>query len=226
MTNSEILSLLFSLKDEEYKVFQSALMPTVSQNKIIGVRVPQLKKAALTIYKDGSYKQFLKTLPHKFYEQDNLHAFIINNIEDFDECIKQTESFLPFIDNWATCDGLRPKAFKKQPEKLLSHIYKWLQSEHSYTVRFAVECLMVYYLDEHFDKIFLDIVSKIQSEDYYVNMMLAWYFATALAKQYESTLPYIESKTLPLFVHRKTITKANESFRITKQQKQYLKSLR
>ncbi len=226
MTNDEILKELFSLKDEKYKEFSSSLMPTVNKETVIGVRAPQLRKFAKKLYKEKRYESFLRSLPHHFFEENNLHAFIIAEIKDFEKCVFETERLLPFIDNWATCDGLRPLIFKKESEKLLPYINKWLKSEHTYTIRFGVQCLMNYFLDEKFEEEYLKTVSEIKSEEYYVNMMLAWYFATALAKRYESALPYIEKRVLSPFVHKKTIQKAIESYRLTEEQKAYLKTLR
>lgn len=226
MTNEEILKELFSLKDEKYKEFSSSLMPTVDKETVIGVRMPVIRKLARKLCKEKQYEEFLNSLPHCYYEENNLHAFIIAEIKEFEKCVEETEKFLPFVDNWATCDGLRPLVFKKQNEKLLPYIKKWLKSEHTYTIRFGIECLMNYFLDEKFDEEYLKIVSEIKSEEYYVNMMIAWFFATALAKRYQSTLPYIERKLLSDFVHKKTIQKAVESYRLTKEQKEYLKTLR
>lgn len=226
MANDEILKELFSLKDEKYKEFSSSLMPTVNKETVIGVRTPQLRKFAKKLYKEKQYESFLRSLPHHFFEENNLHAFIIAEIKDFEKCVFETEKLLPFIDNWATCDGLRPLIFKKESEKLLPYINKWLKSEHTYTIRFGVQCLMNYFLDEKFEEEYLKTVSEIKSEEYYVNMMIAWYFATALAKRYESALPYIEKRLLSLFVHKKTIQKAIESYRLNEEQKAYLKTLR
>ena len=168
----------------------------------------------------------MKVLPHKYYEENNLHAFLIEQIRDYDECIAALNAFLPYVDNWSTCDSLRPRVLKKEPLRLLARIDDWLDSEHTYTVRFAIQLLMLYYLDDCFDTEFLERVAAIKSDEYYVNMMIAWYFATALAKQYDATLPYLTEKSLSPWVHNKTIQKATESYRITKEQKQYLRSLK
>ncbi len=226
MTNDEITALLVSLGDEKYKEFSASLIPTVPKEKIIGVRIPVLRKTAQRLYKENEYTEFLESLPHTYFEENNLHAFLIEQIKDFDTCVFQIQRFLPYIDNWATCDSLSPKVFKKEKERLLLYIKQWLSSEHTYTVRFAIGCLMCYFLDEDFDEKYLQMVASVKSEEYYVNMMIAWFFATALAKKYESALTFIEGKTLSEFVHKKTIQKAVESYRISKEQKEYLKTLR
>ena len=217
---------LLSMQDKTYKDFHSKLMPTINSNSIIGVRVPVLRDYAKKLFKENSIESlnsFLKNLPHEFYEENNIHAFIIEKINNFDECIFYLENFLPYIDNWATCDMLNPKIFKNNYEKLLEKIYQWINSDSVYTVRFAIGMLMRYFLDEKFETKYLDLVSSINSEEYYINMMRAWFFATALAKQYEQTLPYIKNYSLDKFTHNKTIQKAKESFRITKVQKEELK---
>ena len=226
MRNTEITDRLLSLADEKYKGFQSKLMPTVDKNKVIGVRTPALRAFSKELHKSGEYEDFLRDLPHRYYEEDNLHALLIDKIKDFDQCICEIESLLPYIDNWATCDMLRPKVLKKKPEKLLKYIYKWLGSDKIYTVRYGIGCLCSFYLDDNFSNEQLSSVAKIDSEEYYINMMIAWYFATALAKQYESAVPYIEKRKLPEWVHRKTIQKAIESYRISDDTKAYLRSLK
>ncbi|MBO5936842.1 MAG: DNA alkylation repair protein [Clostridia bacterium] len=226
MRNTEITQKLLSLADEKYKDFQSKLMPTVDKNKVIGVRTPTLRAFAKELHKSGEYEDFLSALPHKYYEEDNLHALLIDRIKDFDECISEIERLLPCIDNWATCDMLRPKALKKEPERLLRYIDKWLASDKIYTVRYAIGCLCSFYLDENFSPEQLSRVAEIESEEYYINMMIAWYFATALAKQYESAVPYIEERKLPEWVHRKTIQKSVESYRVSDETKAYLRSLK
>lgn len=217
---------LFSLQDSEYKSFHGKLIPTVEPEKIIGIRIPVLRSFAKEIKDTDEAKRFLRQLPHNYYEENNLHAFLIEGILDFDRCIAEIERFLPFVDNWATCDSMRPKCFKKNKEKLLPYIENWLQSHEAYTVRFGIECLMCYFLDESFKVKYLESVSQIYSEEYYVNMMIAWYFATALAKQWDSTVVFLEDGRLPIWVHNKTIQKAVESFRITDEQKVYLKALK
>ena len=226
MTEKQITEKLFSLSDEKYKVFHSKLMPTVDSDKIIGVRTPVLRTFAKELYKSGDYKEFMESLPHKYYEEDNLHALLIDKIKDFHECVAEIEKLLPYIDNWATCDMLRPKVLKKEPEKLLEFIYKWLASDRVYTVRYGIGCLCSFYLDDNFSPEQLSVVAQIRSEEYYVNMMIAWYFATALAKQYDSAVVYLQERKLPEWVHRKTIQKAIESYRISHETKAYLRSLK
>ena len=226
MTKEEIRQRLFSLADEKYKDFSSSLMPTVDKDKVIGVRTPALRAFAKELYKQGGYEAFLRDLPHEFYEEDNLHAMLIAEIKDFGACLNETQKLLPYIDNWATCDMLRPKCFKKESEKLYDAILLWLQSGRTYTVRYAIGCLLSFYLDDNFSREHLKLISQISSDEYYINMMIAWYFATALSKQYESTIGYIEERKLSDRVHRKTIQKAVESYRISDEVKTYLKSLR
>ena len=220
---------LFLMQDKTYKDFHSKLMPTINPNSIIGIRVPVLRDYAKKLFKENSIESlnpFLKNLPHEIYEENNIHAFIIEKINNFDECIFYLEKFLPYIDNWATCDMLNPKIFKTNCEKLLEKIYQWIYSDSVYTVRFGIGMLMRYFLDEKFETKYLDLVASIKSEEYYINMMRAWFFATALAKQYEQTFPYIKNYSLDKWTHNKSIQKANESFRITKEQKEELKKFR
>ncbi len=230
MTEIEITKQLFAWQDLEYRNFMAGLIPNIKQENIIGVRTPLLRSLAKGIYKRKDADDFLNKVPHKYFELNQLHSFIICEQKDFDKCITLLENFLPYIDNWATCDQLLPKVFKKHHEKLLPHIQKWLkqnpQSNATYTVRFAIGMLMQHFLDEDFDVQFLEQVSCIKSQEYYVNMMIAWYFATALAKQYNSTLPLIEQRCLEKWTHNKTIQKAIESRRITNDQKAYLKGLK
>ena len=223
---NKIKNDLLLMQDKTYKDFHSKLMPTINPNSIIGIRVPVLRDYAKKLFKENSIESlnpFLKNLPHEFYEENNIHAFLIEKINNFDECIFYLEEFLPYIDNWATCDMLNPKIFKTNCEKLLEKIYQWINSDSVYTVRFGIGMLMRFFLDEKFETKYLDLVSSINSEEYYINMMRAWFFATALAKQYEQTLPYIKNYSLDKWTHNKTIQKANESFRITKDQKEELK---
>lgn len=226
MTTNEIREELFKMQDLKYKDFHSKLMPTINPDTIIGIRVPELRKFAKRMSKDNDIQNFLAEPPHKYYEENNLHAFLIEQIKDYDECIEELNKFLPYVDNWATCDSMRPKCFKKHTDELLMQIEIWLKSKDTYTIRFAIEMLMVYFLDEKFDERFLTTVSTIRSEEYYINMMIAWYFATALAKQYEATLPYLQENKLSTWTHNKTIQKAIESYRITDEQKIYLRTLR
>jgi len=220
---SEIRNTLLSMGEEGYKDFSASLMPTVDKNKVIGIRIPVLRKYAKRL---ENYEDFLAELPHEYFEENNLHAFLIEREKDFDKCIEKLDAFLPYVDNWSTCDSMKPPILKKEPEKLLRHIKKWISSKDVYAVRYGINLLMSIYLDDNFDKDYLSIVANIKSHEYYVNMMRAWYFATALAKRYEEALPYIENKVLDEWTHNKTIQKAVESFRITKEQKLYLKSKR
>ncbi len=226
MKRDEIIAELFKLQDTKYAALQSKIVPTVDSDRIIGVRTPALRTFAKTLYMDEDIEQFLKALPHQYFDEDQLHAFVISQEKDLDKCISKVEEFLPFIDNWATCDQLSPKAFKKQPEKLLPYIKKWLRSDKVYTVRFAIGMLMEHFLDETFSTEYTDLVASLRFEEYYINMMTAWYFATALAKQYDSVLPYLELRKLDDRTHNKTIQKCVESRRISEQQKEYLKSLK
>ena len=223
---NEIQKKLFSMQDLEYRNFHSKLMPTTRKEEIIGVRVPELKKYAKELYKNGNYAEFLEALPHKYYEENNLHAFIIMNMADFESALMETEKFLPYIDNWATCDGLRPKVFRKNLPKLFDRIKLWIKSGDAYTVRFAIGMLMCHFLEENYKNEYSDMVAEIKSEEYYVKMMQAWYFATALTKQQANALSYIENKKLGTWVHNKTIQKACESYRVTDEEKKYLKSLK
>ena len=226
MNRDEILAELFRLQDKEYAAFQARLIPTVAPDRIIGVRTPALRTLAKALCKDADISAFLAALPHQYFEEDQLHAFVISLEKDFDSCITEVEAFLPLIDNWATCDQLSPKAFKKAPDRLLPYLGAWLKSDRVYTVRFAIGMLMQHFLDERFDPSYADMVAAVQSEEYYINMMIAWYFATALAKQYASILPYLEEKKLADWTHNKAIQKSVESYRITTEQKAYLKTLK
>ncbi len=195
-------------------------------SRIIGVRTPQLRLFAKRLYKEPDTDSFLSELPHKYFDEDQLHAFIISLEKDFDICIAKVEAFLPYVDNWATCDQMSPKAFKKDPERLLPYIDEWIRSDKTYTVRFAVGMLMEHFLDERFDTKYADMVAGLRSDEYYINMMIAWYFATALAKQYDACIPYIEEHRLDTWTHNKAIQKSVESYRITDERKLYLKSLK
>lgn len=226
MAENYIQKRLFEMQDLHYRDFHSALMPTVDKNTIIGVRVPDLRKLAKELKNTAFAEEFLGNLPHEYYEENNLHAFLIEQITDYGDCIEKINRFLPFVDNWATCDMMRPKIFKKHLNELLEEIKIWLASGKTYTVRFGIECLMCYYLDEHFSPEYPRMVAAIRSDDYYVRMMQAWYFATALAKRYDVIVPYIENRILDADVHNKTIRKAVESYRITDEQKAYLKTLK
>jgi len=232
MTSSEITSQLFSMQDSNYRDFQAKLLPTLVPESVIGVRTPALRnfaKSLLAEAKTSGRKEldsFLSALPHKYFDGNQLHAFVLSGEKNFDTCIALLEKFLPFIDNWATCDQLSPKVFKKNRQKLLPFIEKWLSSEKTYVIRFAIGMLMQHFLDDDFSPLYLEKVASIRSQEYYVNMMIAWYFATALAKQYESALPYITQNRLEKWTHNKTIQKAIESFRISQEQKDYLRTLK
>ncbi len=224
--NSFIRERLFNLKNEEKKKFDASLLPTLDCNRILGIKLSDLRDFAKELSKRDDIDEFLNDLPHYYYEENNLHAFIIENIKDYEKCIILFKKFLPFIDNWATCDCFRPKCFKKNSDKLLKEIDEWLLSNNTYSIRFAIGMLMSYYLDDRFETTFLDRVANIKSDEYYVNMMIAWYFATALAKQYDETIKILENNVLPTWTHNKTIQKAIESRRITTSQKDYLRSLK
>ncbi len=217
---------LFELQDLKYKEFHQKLMPTVNPDKVIGIRTPVLRKFAKDFSKKEEAEYFLKNLPHKYYEEDNLHAFLLEEIKDYETLIQELNKFLPFVDNWATCDMMRPKILKKYKSQLSEDIKRWLNSKNIYTIRFAVNCLINYYLEEDFKPEYLQWVREIESEEYYINMARAWYFATALAKQYEDAVRIVENNALDKWTHNKTIQKAIESFRITKEQKAYLKTLK
>lgn len=222
----EIIKKLFEMQDEGYRAFHMKLIPTVEPERIIGVRTPELRKMAKQTAKQEGVKTFIDSLPHYYFDENQLHAFIISEEKDFSLCIEEIERFLPYIDNWATCDQLSPKVFKKNKDKLLPYIEKWIVSDDTYTVRFAVGMLMQHFLDDSFDIRYPEMVSAVKSDEYYINMMIAWYFATALAKQYDAIVPFIEAKRLSDWVHNKAIQKSVESYRITPEQKAYLRSLK
>ena len=226
MRSDEIRELLFQARDEEYGKFQSKLIPEIADNNFIGVRTPELRKIAKTLSKDPNIGDFLNELPHRYFDEDQLHSFIISEIKDMDKCIEEVERFLPYVNNWATCDQLTPKAFKKHKDKLLEKIKVWIASDKTYTVRFAMEMLMTHFLDDEFDISYPEMVAGVKSEEYYIRMMQAWYFATALAKQYEAVLPFITDRKLDKWTHNKAIQKAVESRRISQETKDYLKSLK
>lgn len=217
---------LWEMQDVGYKDFHAKLIPTVASEAIIGVRTPELRKYARKLAKDPQIGDFLAQLPHQYYDENNVHAFVVEQIKDYGECLAQTERFLPYIDNWATCDMMAPKVFAKHKEKLLESVRKWIASSETYTIRYGVGMLMRFYLEEDFRQEYLQWVADIRSEEYYVNMMRAWYFATALAKQYEAVIPYLEEKRLDDWTHNKAIQKACESYRVTAEQKKYLRGLK
>ena len=217
---------LFSLQDKEYMKFLSKLTPNVSEDTIIGVRIPKIRKLAKKLVKNNEYEDFLKELPHKYYDENLLHGAIISESKNFENCIKLLDNFLPFIDNWAVCDTISPKIFKKHKKELIEKIKEWSQSDKTYTCRFGVEMLMTHFLDEDFKKEYLEMVANIHSEEYYVKMVVAWFFATALAKQWDYAVIYLENNKLDVWVHNKTIQKARESLRISLEKKEYLKKLK
>jgi len=219
---------LFTFQDTDYKAFNKTLLPTVDEHTMIGIRMPVLKKFAKEFFRTEpeGVADFMNSLPHQYFEENNLHAFLIENISDFDTAIQETERFLPFIDNWATCDSFAPRIFKKYPDAVYQKILQWIQSDHPYTVRYAIGLLLSNYLDEQFRPEMLELVSGVRSSEYYINMMIAWYFSFALIKQYDKAIPYIEKKILDPFTHRKTIQKAVESRRISVEIKAYLKTLK
>jgi 3-methyladenine DNA glycosylase AlkD len=217
---------LFAMQDLSYRDFHSKLMPTIDKETIIGVRTPMLRKFAKEFAKTKESESFLLDLPHQYYEENNLHGFLLEMEKDYGKLIKRLDAFLPYVDNWATCDMMRPKVFKKHLPELLTKVEEWLSSKQTYTVRYGVGMLLSYYLDEEFKPEYLEQVASVRSDEYYINMMIAWYFATALAKQYEVTLPYIENQRLELWTHNKAIQKAIESFRVGDEQKKYLRTLR
>ena len=217
---------LFALQDKEYMKFLSKLTPNVSEDTIIGVRIPEIRKLAKKLVKNNEYEDFLKELPHKYYDENLLHGAIISESKNFEKCIKLLDNFLPFVDNWAVCDTISPKIFKKYKKELIEKIKEWSQSDKTYTCRFGVEMLMTHFLDEDFKKEYLEVVANIHSEEYYVKMVVAWFFATALAKQWDYAVIYLEDNRLDVWVHNKTIQKARESLRISLEKKEYLKKLK
>ena len=223
---TEIQKRLYALRDESYRDFHARIVPTVDKERILGVRTPALRALARELYGTSEAEEHLHTLPHAYYEENNLHAFLIARGRDLTAVLAQTEAFLPYIDNWATCDCFSPKIFTRCRPELLPQIDRWITSGETYTVRFGIKMLMEHFLDADFSPAYLGKVAEVRSEEYYVNMMCAWYFATALAKQYEQTLPYLTEHRLPRWTHNRTIRKAVESYRITPEQKGFLRTLR
>ena len=223
---TEIQRRLFELQDLSYRDFHSRLMPTINKENIIGVRTPQLRKLGKELMGSEEFHSFLEELPHTYYEENNLHAFFLEQMKDYQILMDKLELFLPYMDNWATCDMMSPKVFKTHLLELEEKVQEWLSSQHTYTIRFGVNMLMKFYLDEHFSEKYLAWVADVHSEEYYVKMVVAWYFATALAKQYDATIPYIENGILDVWTHNKTIQKSIESYRITNEQKTYLRTLK
>ena len=222
----QVVDLLFENQDIKYRDFQAPLFPNLDKGSMIGVRTPTLKRLAKELYGSETANSFIETLPHRYFDENQLHAFIISLIKDYQTCLNEVNKFLPYVDNWGTCDQLSPKVFIKHKDELIISIKKWLKSKHTYTVRFAIGLLMALYLDDSFKEEYLELVSNIKSEEYYINMMIAWYFATALVKQWDSAIKYIKDNKLSSWVHNKTIQKAVESYRISDEQKIYLKSLK
>lgn len=222
----EIQKHLFELQDMAYRDFHSRLMPDIDKETVIGIRVPVLRKYAKSIAGTELAEKFIKELPHCYYEENNLHMMLITGIKDYARCLTEIERFLPHIDNWATCDFPAPKCFEDHKEELLPVIKRWIISSETYTIRYGIGMLMRLYLDEDFDPEYVRLVVGVKSDEYYVNMMIAWYMATALAKQWDAVIPYIEDHCMSDWVHRKTIQKAVESYRITDEQKEYLKGYR
>ena len=223
---NELQKQLFALQDLEYREFHAKLMPTVEKERIIGIRTPVLRKFAKEFAKSEQKEEFLHTLPHQYYEENNLHGFLLEEEKDYDRLITQLDLFLPHVDNWATCDMMRPKVLKKHLPELKNKIEEWMNSERCYTIRYGIGLLLSFYLEDAFETGDLERVASIRSEEYYVKMMVAWYFATALAKQWDEAVIYIEEKTLESWIHNKTIQKAVESYRIPSEKKSYLKTLK
>jgi len=221
-----IYEKLLELSDKEYAAFSSKLTPNLAPELFLGVRVPKLREYAKELLKEGNYEEFLKELPHKYYDENMLHGLLISGMKDYDKCIEEVDKFLPYVDNWAVCDIFSPKVFAKHKEELLAKIKEWILSEKTYTARFGVEMLMSFYLDKDFKPEYLELPAMAKGEDYYIKMMLAWFYATALTKQWDATIEYFKKNTLEVWTHNKTIQKARESYRITPEQKEYLKSLK
>lgn len=226
MIVDEVREELFRLQDTAYREFQLGVMPTVDASTVIGVRTPALRKLAKQLGRRDDVDVFLSDLPHTYFDENQLHAFIVSDMRDYATCVAEVERFLPYVDNWATCDQMSPRVFKRHRAELLESIKRWVASDRIYTMRFGVGMLMEHYLDEDFDPVYLDMVAGVTSEEYYVRMMVAWYFATALAKQYDAAIPFLTEQRLDDWTHNKTIQKAIESRRISAEQKDYLRSLR
>ena len=214
------------MQDISYGDFQAKLTPGIPRGLIIGIRVPEARKLAKKLAKEPEASNFLKDLPHKYYDENMLHGLLLSEMKDYDACIAAVDNFLPYVDNWAVCDIMSPKIFKKHKTALLEKIKEWSASEKTYTCRFGIEMLLSYFLDDDFKPDYLEIPASVHSEEYYVRMMIAWFFATALAKQWDATIQYIEDNRLDTWTHNKAIQKARESNRITPKQKEYLKSLK
>ena len=223
---NQVYEMLLKVKDDNYKEFMSKLVPNISLDSILGVRTPEMREIAKEVFNSSFKDEFLNDIPHKYYEENIIHMFVVSLIKDFDECIKELDKFLKYVDCWPVSDQASPKCFKKNHDKLLPVVKRWISSSHIYTSRFGMRTLMNEYLDKDFKEEYLELVSNVKGDDYYLKMMQAWYFATALAKQYDSTIKYIENHKLDDWVHRKSIQKAIESFRVSDEHKEYLKTLR
>ncbi len=217
---------LLKVKDDKYKEFQAKLVPNIDQETILGVKTPEMRKIAKDVFNSKEKDVFLKDLPHKYYEENLIHFFIVSMIKDFEECIREVETFLPYVDCWPVSDQATPRSFKKNHEKLLPYIKKWIRSKHLYTSRFGIRMLMNEFLGDNFKDEYPELVASVKSDEYYLKMMVAWYFATALAKNYDETIKYVEERKLDDWVFKKTIQKAVESYRVTDEHKEYLKSFR
>ena len=226
MPEMDIRERLFAMSDAGYREMQIKIIPTISPERVIGVRTPALRAMAKELIKTGEADAFIRELPHRYFDEDQLHAFIISEIKDLNRCLEEVDGFLPYIDNWATCDQLSPKVFGKNKKELLPYTGKWTSSKEVYTVRFGIGMLMAHFLDEDFDIKYAEAVATVKSGEYYVKMMIAWYFATALAKQYDAVVPFIEEQRLDAWTHNKAIQKATESRRISDERKEYLKGLK
>ena len=224
--HAEIAKRLYALQDTAYQSFNAKLIPNIPPDTVIGVRTPALRAYAKELSMREDIGDFLAAMPHRYFEENQLHAFIISLGKDYGATLAAADAFLPYVDNWATCDQLLPKVFRKHRAELLPEIERWMASEHAYTIRFGVGMLMQHYLDEDFDPAYPERVAALRSGEYYVNMMIAWYFATALAKQYDATLPYLEQRRLDAWTHNKAIQKAIESYRVTEERKAYLRTLK
>ncbi|MCI5744893.1 MAG: DNA alkylation repair protein [Erysipelotrichaceae bacterium] len=222
---NNIVDYLLELKDDKYAMFISALTPSIFKDRFIGVRAPLLKQLAKTLSMQ-EINDFLHDLPHFYFDENMLHSVLLSNIKDYQSCIEKVQEFLPYIDNWAVCDTIKPKVFKKNKDDLMKHILLWIKSNHTYTIRFAISMLMTFFLDDDYKKEYLDIPLTIKSDDYYVKMMIAWFYATSLAKHYDDTISYLLDNKLDKWIHNKTIQKAIESYRINNEDKKLLRTLK
>ena len=217
---------LCSLQNKKNAAFVARLIPNIPPETILGVYTPQLRALAREVRGSAEAETFVRQLPHTLLEENALHAFLIESIRNYDTCLFEVERFLPYVNNWATCDSLRPPVFRKHRAALLDAVRRWLDSGETYTVRFGLGMLLTHYLDGDFEPRFLDWAADVRSEEYYVKMMVAWYFTTALCKQYDAALPYLREQRLDKWTHNMTIRKAVESRRVTETHKAYLKTLK